>query len=144
MDRLLVRVRRAASLGGIKAEGATYEERYLIGVDDRCGSFSLPGVFQRGDALALALPDAERARESLRASIDELAGAPLLLQFACRARDETLHGDPDLESAWVAHHAPGRRILGTVSPFQIAMNSGDTPRILVHSTVLTALGERQK
>jgi small ligand-binding sensory domain FIST len=146
LDRLLVRVRRRAWVEGVaaEAEGATYEERYVIGVDDRRGSFSLPGTFRRGDSLALALPDAGRARETLRASIDELAGAPLLLQFACRARDETLHGDPDLESAWVAHHAPDRQILGTVSPFQLAMNNGDAPRILVHSTVLTALGVRRE
>lgn len=139
LDRLLVRVRSPAAIG-VGAEGAVYEERYVIGIDDRRGSFSLPGTFSRGDALALALPDPAHARETLRTSIEELADASLLLQFACRARDETLYGDSDLESAWVAHHAPGRRILGTVSPFQLARSDGAAPQMLVHSTVLTALG----
>ena len=139
LDRLLVRVRSPTAIG-VGAEGAVYEERYVIGIDDRRGSFSLPGTFSRGDALALALPDPAHARETLRTSIEELADASLLLQFACRARDETLYGDSDLESAWVAHHAPDRRILGTVSPFQLAKSDGAAPQMLVHSTVLTALG----
>ena len=141
LDRLLARVRRdVTGATGTRAPG--YEEHYVIGVDDRRGSFSLPGAFQRGDELALALPDPEHARETLRASIDELAETSLLLQFACRARDEAFYGDPDLESAWTAHHASDRRILGTVSPFQLAMNDGGAPRLLVHSTVLAALGQR--
>ena len=143
LDRLLVRVRSPAAIGG-GAEGAIYEERYVIGIDDRRGSFSLPGTFSRGDALALALPDPAHARETLRTSLEELADAPILLQFACRARDETLYGDSDLESAWVAHHAPDRRILGTVSPFQLAKSGGAAPRMLVHSTVLTALGGQER
>ena len=141
LDRLLTRVRRPATVG-VGTRVARYEERYVIGVDDRRGSISLPGTFRRGDELSLALPDPERARETLRASIDELAETPLLLQFACRARDEAFYGDPDLESAWAAHHASDRRILGTVSPFQLAMSDGGLLRLLVHSTVLTALGTR--
>lgn len=140
LDRLLVRVRRDETTEaetGIPA----YEECYVIGVDDRRGSFSLPGTFRRGDEVALALPDPAYAREALSASIDALAETSLLLQFACRARDQSLYGDPDLESAWAAHHASDRRILGTVSPFQLAMSGGGAPRLLVHSTVLTALGE---
>jgi small ligand-binding sensory domain FIST len=141
LDRLLVRVRRDATLGVGTTGLPPYEESYVIGVDDRRGSISLPGTFRRGDELALALPDSERARETLRASIDELAETPLMLQFTCRARDKSLYGDPDLESAWTAHHASDRRILGTVSPFQLAMSDGGAPRLMVHSTVLTALGE---
>ncbi len=76
----------------------------------------------------------------LRASIEALPESSLLLQFACRARDETLYGDPDLESAWAAHHVPDRRIVGTVSPFQLARSEGSAARLLVYSTVLTALG----
>jgi small ligand-binding sensory domain FIST len=143
LDRLLVRVRRNATVapGGAATGLPPYEERYVIGVDDRRGSFSLPGTFRRGDELALALPDPERARETLRVSIDALAETSLLLQFTCRARDKSLYGDPDLESAWAAHHASDRRILGTVSPFQLAMSDGSAARLMVHSTVLTALGK---
>lgn len=157
LDRLLVRTRRPAALesGSVRrtsdgravepaeepADGwLDYEERYVVGIDDPRGAFSLPGAFRRGDELAFALPDAQYARERLRTSIDELAKSPFLLQFTCRARDEALYGDPELESAWVSHHAPERRVLGTISPFQIAMNGGGEARLLVHTTVLTALG----
>jgi small ligand-binding sensory domain FIST len=144
LDRLLVRVRRQEPTeveSGTHDYAADYEECYVIGVDDRRGSFSLPGTFRRGDRVALALPDPAYARDALSASLDALAETSLLLQFACRARDQSLYGDPDLESAWAAHHASGRRILGTVSPFQLAMTGGGVPRRLVHSTVLTALGD---
>jgi hypothetical protein len=141
LDRLLVRVRHDQTA---EAEAETgipaYDEYYVIGVDNRRGSFSLPGPFRRGDEIALALPDPAYAREALSASIDALAQTPLLLQFTCRARDRSLYGDPELESVWVAHYAPDRRILGTVSPFQLAMSGEGALRQLVHSTVLTALG----
>ena len=143
LDRLLVRVRRSATIESDE-QNAAYEERYVVGIDGRRGSISMQGPFGRGDAVALALPDPAHARETLRTSLEELAGASLLLQFACRARDETLYGDADLESAWVAHHAPGLRIVGTVSPFQLEKSDGAAPRLLVHSTVLAALGGREK
>jgi small ligand-binding sensory domain FIST len=143
LDRLLVRIRRRSAVGSEDHRVADYEERYVVGVDNRRGSISLPGTFRRGDQLALALPDPEWARRTLSASIDQLPGTSLVLQFACRARDEALYGDPDLESAWVAHHASGRQVLGTVSPFQLAMSGGAACRLVVHSTVLAALGERR-
>ena len=139
LDRLLARVRRPQSSGA--GEGALpYEERYIVGLDERRGSFSWPGTFATGDQLALALPDAAKARERLRESVEELAIAPVLLQFACRARDEALHGDSDLESAWVAHCAGGREVIGTVAPFQLQMSAATDCRLLVHSTILAALG----
>jgi hypothetical protein len=116
------------------------DERYVVGLDAGRGSFSWPGRFSTGDRLALALPDPERAREALRDSIGELRASPILLQFACRARDEALHGDSNLESAWAAHCAGDREVIGTVAPFQFAMVSDGSCRMLVHSTVLAALG----
>jgi small ligand-binding sensory domain FIST len=143
LGRLLARVQRREAIPAVDQAHA-YEERYVIGIDDRRGSFSLPGLFGRGDQLALALPDPESARDSLRAAIDALAETPFLLQFACRARDEAFYGDPDFESAWVAHHAADRRVLGTISPFQLAMSDGGAVcPTLVHSTVLAALGSHE-
>jgi small ligand-binding sensory domain FIST len=141
LDRLMARVRRRASGAPGRATGAGYEEQYLIGLDDRTGSISLPGEFERGDELALALPDADLARTALRASVEALLPSPLILQFACRARDEQLHGDRDLESALVAHHATGRATLGTLAPFQLGPDPDGVTRLLVYSTVLAALGE---
>jgi small ligand-binding sensory domain FIST len=143
LDQLLARIQRRGAVGGVEDGIVDYEERYVVGVDDRRGSFSLPGTFRRGDHLALALPDPNWARETLRASIDELPETALVLQFACRARDEAFYGDPDLESALVAHHVSARRVLGTVSPFQFAMRDGGACRLVVHSTVLAALGDQQ-
>lgn len=153
LERLLVRIRRrpgdgqkvggpesGAFAAGADADADDYEERFLVGIDDRRGAFSVLGRFQTGDQLALALPDAVLARETLRASVDALPSSPLILQFACRARDATLHGDADLEGALVAHHAPRRRTLGTVTPYQLGPDSAGRSRMLVHSTVLAALG----
>ena len=152
LDRLLVRLRDPGTRGdagklsaGLEAgeeETAEFEERYVIGLDDRRGSISVPGAFRRGGHLALALPDAEKARESLRTAVGALTPSSHLMQFACRARDETLHGDTDLESALVAHAAPDRTALGTVGPFQLGPASAaqGSFRRLVHSTVLAAIG----
>jgi small ligand-binding sensory domain FIST len=121
----------------------SYEERYVVGVDEGRGAFAMGGSFRSGDHLSLALPDSETAREALRASLGEIAATPLVLQFACRARDAGLHGDPDLESAWTAHHAGDRVVVGTVSPFQLASDAEGRARLLVHATVLLALGEER-
>ena len=140
LDQLLARVRPAEADSGTSEEGLQYDERYVIGLDDRRGSFSWPGRFSGGDQLALALPDGAWAREVLRDSVGELKASPVLLQFACRARDASLHGDSDLESAWVAHCAGDREVIGTIAPLQFAMSPPDDCRMLVHSTVLAALG----
>ena len=152
LDRLLVRLAdtgsaQSSSMPEAPGEGAElapthFDERYVIGLDAQRGSISIPGAFRRGGHLALALPDAGRAREALRTAVGGLAPSPLLMQFACRARDETLHGDADLESALVAHAASDRATLGTVAPFQIgpSARAGGSFRRLVHSTVLAALG----
>lgn len=140
LDRLLARVRLRAATPD-SSDDDDYEERYVIGLDARRGSFSWPGRFSRGDELALALPDGGWARERLQCAVDGLPPSSLLFQFACRARDEALHGDPGLEAAWLAHCAGDRRVLGTIAPFQIAMSAGtQVCRTLVHSTVLAALG----
>jgi hypothetical protein len=122
------------------AEPEAWDERYVVGLDEGRGAFALPRSLRLGEQIALALPDADRGREALREAIGALPRTPLLLQLACRARDASLHGDPDLESAWVAHHAPDRLVLGTVAPFQLATGEDGIPRLLVHSTVLAALG----
>lgn len=140
LDRLLARVRPRRWVAR-EDRDADFEERYVIGIDERRGAFSLPGRVSCGDHLALALPDAAQARTALRTSIDALVDSPFLLQFTCRARDAALHGDSEVESAWVAHHAPGRRVLGVTAPFQLSMNGGDSCRLLVHATVLAALGQ---
>jgi small ligand-binding sensory domain FIST len=141
LDRLLVRLRRAGRSPIAAPDEAHDDERYIVGVDDQRGSFSIPIEVERGDRVALAWPDASLAREGLRGSLDELGASPWLLQFSCRSRDEGLHGDDDLESAWVAAHAVGRRVLGTVAPFQLGPGPGtaDDCRMLVHSSVLAAL-----
>jgi hypothetical protein len=141
LDRLLARVRRRVTPRDSEGD-CDYDERYVIGLDARRGSFSWPGTFSRGDELALALPDGAWARECLKHAVDGLPPSALLFQFACRARDETLHGDSGLEAAWLAHCARDRPVVGTIAPFQISMSPGnECCRLLVHSTVLAALGQ---
>jgi small ligand-binding sensory domain FIST len=141
LGRLLVRVRRAGGHSNVAPDEAHDEERYIVGVDDRRSAFSIPIEVERGDMIALAWPDAGLAREGLRGSLEEIGVSPWLLQFSCRSRGEGLHGDDDLESAWVASHAVGRRVLGTVAPFQLgpAPGAAEDCRMLVHSSVLAAL-----
>ncbi len=143
LDRLMARVRRPGA--GENETGETtglagYDEQFLIGLDARRGAISLPVKFERGDELAFSLPDADLARTALRDSVEALIPSPLILQFGCRARDQELHGDRDLESALVAHHAKGRATLGVLAPFQLGPGPAGKARLLVYSTVLAALG----
>ena len=151
LDRLLVRLRDDPAAGGgtlrtdaseeSEEDRGDFVEHYVIGLDEGRGSFSVPGVLRRGGHLAFALPDPDHARQALRRAVSALAPSSLLLQFGCRARDETLHGDPDVESALVAHAARDRSVLGTLAPFQLGPDARGLPRKLVHSTVLAALGD---
>jgi small ligand-binding sensory domain FIST len=145
LDRLLVRIARgpapAVTRGGApEEEPLAYEEWYLTGLDRRRGSIGLPGSFTRFDRAALALPDASGARETLRSAVDALPRSSLLLQFGCLGRGESLHGDRDLESAIVAHQSAGRRTLGVIAPFQLGTDPARAGRLLVHATVLAAVG----
>lgn len=147
LSRLLVRMRSRSAPALAPAPARTEEEieaqiedeRFVIGIDERRGGFSLPMAITRGREIALAWPDAERGRDALRQALAALAPSPWILQLACRARGAELHGDADLEPAWVAAHAGGRVALGTVAPFQIGPDARGEVRLLVHSTVLAAL-----
>ncbi|MEM9176189.1 MAG: FIST C-terminal domain-containing protein [Myxococcota bacterium] len=144
LDRLMVRLRSTpaeADAADETDEGDTdYLERYVIGLDDERGSISIPTDLERGAQLAFALPDADRARANLRAAAGALPPSPVVLQFACRARDASLHGDADLEGAWVQHAVGDRAAVGTLAPFQIGPSADGRPRQLVHTTLLAALG----
>lgn len=144
LDRLTVRVRPAApGRGGEQMPDEAdhaYVERYVVGLDEGRGSISVPTEVARGAELAFALPDPEHARANLRAAALRLPPSPVVLQFACRARDEALHGDADLEGAWVQHAVGERAAVGTLAPFQIRSGPDGRAGPLVHATLLAALG----
>ena len=142
LDRLLVRIRDAPASSSVEAceESDDFVERFVIGLDMRRGSISIPGKFRRGAQLAFALPDADRARDSLRRAVEALPESGTVLQFACRARDAALHGDDDMESALVDYAAGNRGSIGMLAPFQIGPSGSGSARVLVHQTVLAAFG----
>ena len=147
LDRLLVRFRPRPLAPGQDPPKGSEEERYIVGLDDLRGAFSLPIDRLQGGEIALAWPDAEAARGALREAARTLCPGAATLQFACRARGEHLHGDPDLEPAWLAAEAgsrgEGRPVIGTIGPFQLAaQGSGAAPGAcarLVHAAVLASI-----
>lgn len=150
LDRVLIRVRdapgrldpaeRVDALHTSEHE-LDYVERYVVGVGGEPGAIALAGPVSTGDRVAFALPDPDRARQALREAVAGLVGSQLVLHLACRTRDESLHGDPDLESAVVAAAAGAREAIGTIAPFQLSPDSLGRPRIQVHRTILVAVGE---
>lgn len=142
LDRLLIRCAPVSRcVEGEPEAPLEYVERYVVGIDAQRGAFSIPAEVERGAQLALALPDAERAREGLREAVARLATGPALLQLGCRARDETLHGDADLEAAVVAAAVPASSTpFGVVAPFLLAGDRAAPARQWVHSTLLVSLG----
>jgi len=153
LERLLVRIRAVGpeqapgAMGdpgriapAVEVEAEVSEERFVIGIDERRGALSLPTALRSGAQIAFALPDPGLARASLRAGIAAIEPTDCLLHFGCRTRDASLHGDPDLEPALVAHLARDRGTLGTVGPLQLGPDRFGGLRLLVHATVLAALG----
>ncbi|MBK7949538.1 MAG: hypothetical protein IPK00_12540 [Deltaproteobacteria bacterium] len=141
LDRLLIRIARSSGSGREgDVEPMCFEERYLTGLDRRRGSIGLLGDFARFDRVAFALPDAAGAREHLREAVDALPPSSVVLQLGCLDRGESLHGDRDIESAVVAHQSAGRRTLGVLAPFQLGTDPVRGGCLLVHATVLAAVG----
>ncbi len=146
LDRLRVRLREEPSGRPRDAlpdeSDLAYLERYVVGLDRDRGAIAVPAEVARGAELAFALPDPDHARATLRAAAEGLAPSPVVLQFACRARDEMLHGDPDLEGAWLQHAVGDRVAVGTLAPFQIGPAPGGRACQLLHATLLAAIGGR--
>lgn len=144
LDRLTVRVRPASAATDGESipdeSDLAYVERYVVGLDARRGAISVPAGVERGGELAFALPDPDHARAALRAAAEGLSPSPVVLQLACRARDASLHGDADLEGAWVQHLVGERAAVGTLAPFQIRPGSDGRSGEIAHTTLLAALG----
>lgn len=140
LERLLVRLARGEAGWDGEGEPASYEERFVTGVDRRRGAIGVMGRFARFDRLAFALPDPGLARESLRAAVDALPRTPLLVQLGCASLGAALHGDRDLESAVVASQVFGGVTIGVIAPFQLAADPGAGAGLRVHTTVLAAAG----
>ena len=121
------------------------DERFIIGIDPSRQAFALPIEIPRGAWLRLAWPDGSLAREALRQETRGLEAGGVGLQFACRARDAALHGEADLEAAWVASEVPERPVVGAVGP-RVLHADPSTPGAAevgverIHATALVSLG----
>ena len=146
LDRLLARLSAAPSDDDqgepCETDPRDYGERFVVGLDAHSGAISLPVETRRGQRLAFALPDAAQARDRLRETLQGLPDSRALLQLACRSRDESLHGDLDLEHALVSSEVSTAATIGTLGPFQLGPGPGGVPSVLVHATVLVPLGEQ--
>ncbi len=144
LDRLLVRLRPPG-----RGRGSRVRARGIRGALPDGRRFA-PGLDQRAGLVRPERPRRTRAAGSglgaggLRAAVDALPATPLLFQFGCPARGESLHGDRDLESAIVAHQSIGRRTLGRDRAVPTGTDSTGAGRLLVYSTVLAAVGRASR
>jgi small ligand-binding sensory domain FIST len=131
-----------------KIERGKFLVRNIVGVSQENGALAVahhPGV---GDTVGLVLRDAERARNNLKETLDDLAkrlqSPPVFgLYFDCVSRGSGLYNIPGHDSAYIRQYLGELPIGGFFTGFEIGP-AGDQTSLLQYSGVLAFISERQR
>ncbi len=117
-----------------------YLVRHVAGFDESRRAFALPEPARRGMPLALALRDAESARQDLKQVLAAAASPPPAfgLYFDCCARGAALFGVPDLEAAYLASALGEAPLLGLFGSFELGPIGGAL-ELLTYTGVLALI-----
>ena len=131
-----------------KIERGKFLVRNIIGVSQENGALAVahhPGV---GDVVGLVLRDAERARNNLKETLEDLAkhlpAAPAFgLYFDCVSRGSGLYNIPGHDSAYIRQYLGELPIGGFFTGFEIGP-AGDQTSLLQYSGVLAFISDRPR
>lgn len=117
-----------------------YLVRHVIGFAPDEGAFALPEAPRPGQRLALALRDAENAREDMKAMLAGVGGEPPAcgLYFDCCARGAAFFGVPGLEAAYLDRAFGPRPVAGMFGSCEIGPIAGET-ELLTYTGVLALI-----
>jgi small ligand-binding sensory domain FIST len=134
--------------GAERMTRGNYLVRNIVGASAEHGVLALAYRPRIGDRLGFVLRNGERAREDLKATLEELkertAAAPAAfgLYFDCVSRGAGLYSIPDHDSAYIARYLGHVPIAGFFTGFEIGP-LGARPGMLQYSGVLALISERR-
>ncbi len=125
-----------------------YLVRNIVGASAEHGVLAVAHRPRIGERVGFVLRNGERAREDLKAALEELkertAAAPSVfgLYFDCVSRGAGLYNIPDHDSAYIARYLGHLPIAGFFTGFEIGL-LGKRPGMFQYSGVLALLSEKR-
>lgn len=125
-----------------------YLVRNIVGASAEHGVLAVAHRPRVGERVGFVLRNGERAREDLKATLEELkertAAAPPAfgLYFDCVSRGAGLYNIPDHDSAYIARYLGHLPIAGFFTGFEIGL-LGTRPAMLQYSGVLALVSEKR-
>jgi small ligand-binding sensory domain FIST len=125
-----------------------YLVRNIVGASKEHGVIAVAHQPKVGDVVGLALRDGERARQDLKATLDDLQirlpGQPALgLYFNCVSRGSGLYGIPGHDAAYIRRYLGAIALGGFFTGFEIGP-AGESTAPLQYTGVLALLSERKR
>ena len=129
-----------------KIERGKFLVRNIVGASKQHGVIAVAHTPQVGDTVGFVLRDAERSRQDLKETLQQLAdtsAAPpaLALYFDCVSRGSGLYNIPGHDSAYIRRYLGEIPIAGFFTGFEIGP-AGDATSLLQYSGVLALLSTR--
>ncbi len=121
--------------------------RNIVGASEEHGVIAVAHHPQVGDALGLVLRNAERAREDLKATLEEISDesahpAAFGLYFDCVSRGSGLYNVPGHDTAYIQQYLGPIPVAGFFTGFEIGPLA-DATGLLQYSGVLALVSEKR-
>jgi small ligand-binding sensory domain FIST len=121
--------------------------RNIVGASEEHGVIAVAHHPQVGDAIGLVLRNAERAREDLKATLEQMADkatrpASFGLYFDCVSRGSGLYKIPGHDTAYIRQYLGAIPVAGFFTGFEIGP-LGDATGLLQYSGVLALISEKK-
>jgi small ligand-binding sensory domain FIST len=132
--------------GADRIERGKFLVRNIVGASREHGALAVAHHPKPGDTVGLVLRDAERSRNNLKDTLEELRGRlpgpPALgLYFDCVSRGSGLYNLPGHDSAYIRQYLGEMPVGGFFTGFEIGP-AGERTALLQYSGVLALLSER--
>ncbi len=130
-----------------RLERGRFIVRNIVGASEEHGVIAVAHYAQVGDAVGLVLRNAERARDDLKATLDEMheksaRPAAFGLYFDCVSRGSGLYNIPGHDAAYIRQSLGPIPIAGFFTGFEIGP-LGDATGLLQYSGVLALVTEKK-
>src|SRR5579872_4366374 len=130
-----------------RLERGRFLVRNIVGASEEHGVIAVAHYPQVGDAVGLVLRNAERAREDLKATLEEMRDASARtaafgLYFDCVSRGSGLYNIPGHDAAYIRQYLGAIPVAGFFTGFEIGP-LGDATGLLQYSGVLALVSEKK-
>jgi len=131
-----------------RLERGRFLVRNIIGASEEHGVIALAHHPEVGDSLGLVLRNAERARDDLKATLEDIQNksatpAAFGLYFDCVSRGSGLYGMPGHDTAYIQQYLGPIPVAGFFTGFEIGP-LGDATGLLQYSGVLALVSEKRR